>query len=114
MVETLTNPVRQEILGELIDEFEADNPGVTVELVSPPNESALTTVQQMLQSGSGVAVLEVQDSTVGPFPANDRLYDMNADLADWAGWAELPPHALALANQEDPPSPHPPPLHRLT
>src|SRR3546814_550143 len=88
MVETLTNPVRQEILGELIDEFEADNPGVTVELVSPPNESALTTVQQMLQSGSGVDVLEVQDSTVGPFTANDWLYDMNANLADWDGRSE--------------------------
>src|SRR3546814_8671254 len=60
MVETLTNPVRQEILGELIDEFEADNPGVTVELVSPPNESALTTVPQMLQSRSEEYTSELQ------------------------------------------------------
>jgi multiple sugar transport system substrate-binding protein len=102
MVETLTNPVRQEILGELISEFEAENPGVTVELVSPPNEQALTTVQQMLQAGDGVDVLEVQDSTVGPFTANDWIYDMNADLADWEGWEELTPNALSFANQDGP------------
>ncbi|MGP3536672.1 ABC transporter substrate-binding protein [Microbacterium sp. RD1] len=102
MVETLTSPVRQEILGELIAGFEEENPGVTVELVSPPNEQALTTLQQMLQAGSGVDVLEVQDSTVGPFSANDWLYDMNADLADWEGWDELTPNALSFANEDGP------------
>src|SRR3546814_14635745 len=73
MVETLTNPVRQEILGELIDELEADNPGVTVDIVSPTNDSALTTEQQMIQSGSRVDVLEVQEYNVGTFNANQEL-----------------------------------------
>ncbi|RUR03273.1 ABC transporter substrate-binding protein [Labedella endophytica] len=102
MVETLTNPARQEILQELIAGFEEENPGVTVELVSPPTEQALTTVQQMLQAGNGVDVLEVQDSTVGPFTSNDWLYDMNDDLADWEGWDALTPNAAAFANQEGP------------
>ncbi|RWZ51061.1 sugar ABC transporter substrate-binding protein [Labedella phragmitis] len=102
MVETLTNPARQKILKELIAGFEEENPGVTVELVSPPNEQALSTLQQMLQAGNGVDVLEVQDSTVGPFTANDWLYDMNSDLADWDGWDALTENAKSFANEEGP------------
>lgn len=102
MVETLTNPARQEILKELIAGFEDENPGVTVELVSPPTEQALSTLQQMLQAGDGVDVLEVQDTTVGPFTANDWLYDMNDDLAQWEGWDTLTPNALAFAVEEGP------------
>jgi multiple sugar transport system substrate-binding protein len=102
MVETLTNPARQKILKELLAGFEEENPGVTVELVSPPTEQAVTTVQQMLQAGNGVDVLEVQDSTVGSFSANDWLYDMNDDLADWDGWDELTPNAQAFAGVDGP------------
>jgi multiple sugar transport system substrate-binding protein len=102
MVETLSNPARVEVLNELIAGFEDENPGVTVELVSPPTEQALTTVQQMLQAGAGVDVLEVQDSTIGSFAANDWLYDMNGDLADWDGWDELTENAKSFANEDGP------------
>lgn len=93
MVESLTNPARTELLRGLLDEFEADNPGVTVKLVSPPTEQADKTIQQMLQSGSGVDVLEVRDITVGPFSNNGWLYDMAGDLDNWEGWDALTDNA---------------------
>ena len=102
MVETLTNPARSDVLRELLDGFEQENPGVTVELVSPPTDQALTTLQQLLQSGEGVDVLEVQDSTIGPFTANDWVYDMNGDLADWPGWEEMTENAVAFADRDGP------------
>ncbi|PJJ70845.1 multiple sugar transport system substrate-binding protein [Diaminobutyricimonas aerilata] len=102
MVETLTNPARSAVLKELIAGFEEENPGITVELVSPPTEQALTTVQQMLQAGNGVDVLEVQDSTVGPFTANKWIYDMNADLEGWDGWDALTENAKKFANPDGP------------
>jgi len=97
MVESLTNPARTELLRGLLDNFEAANPGVTVKLVSPPTEQADQTIQQMLQSGSGVDVLEVRDITVGPFSNNGWLYDMTDDLASWDGWDALTDNAKAAA-----------------
>lgn len=97
MVESLTNPARTEVLRGMLDAFEAENPGVTVELVSPPTEQADKTIQQMLQSGKGVDVLEVRDITVGPFSNNGWLYDMAGDLENWDGWDALTENAQSAA-----------------
>ncbi|WP_243229444.1 sugar ABC transporter substrate-binding protein [Microbacterium sp. CIAB417] len=97
MVESLTNPARTEVIRGLLDDFEAANPDITVELVSPPTEQADQTIQQMLQSGKGVDVLEVRDITVGPFSNNGWLYDMTDDLADWEGWDALTENARTVA-----------------
>ncbi|MGI6879040.1 ABC transporter substrate-binding protein [Microbacterium sp. gxy059] len=101
MVESLTNPARTELIRGLLDEFEADNPGVTVKLVSPPTDQADQKLQQMLQSGTGVDVLEVRDLTVGPFSNNGWLYDMTDDLADWDGWDALTENARAASESPD-------------
>lgn len=100
MVESLTNPTRTETLKKLIAGFESENPGVSVELVSPPTEQADQKIQQMLQSGKGVDVVEVRDITVGPFVANEWLYDMNSDLEGWTGWEDLTDNAAAYAEQD--------------
>ncbi|QOR70610.1 sugar ABC transporter substrate-binding protein [Ruania alkalisoli] len=97
MVESLTNPDRTTLIRGLLDDFEAENPGVEVELVSPPTEQADQTIQQMLQSGSGVDVLEVRDITVGPFANNGWLYDLSGDLESWDGWDALTDNARAVA-----------------
>lgn len=76
MVESLTTPVRTKILKTLLKDFEAQNPDITVDLVSPPTDSADRTIQQMLQSGEGIDVLEVRDITVGGFSKNGWLDDL--------------------------------------
>ncbi|WP_454855382.1 ABC transporter substrate-binding protein [Promicromonospora soli] len=100
MVESLTNPARTELIRELLDEFEAENPGVTVDLVSPPTDQADQKLQQMLQSGRGVDVLEVRDSTVGAFSNNGWLYDLSDDVTGWAGWDNLTDNAQAVTAQD--------------
>lgn len=85
MVESLTNPARTELIKKLLADFEKENPGIKVKLVSPPTDQADQKLQQMLQSGSGVDVLEVRDLTVGPFSNNGWLYDMAGDLKSWEG-----------------------------
>ncbi|TFD06514.1 sugar ABC transporter substrate-binding protein [Cryobacterium sp. TMT1-66-1] len=101
MVESLTNPARTDVLKGLISDFEAKNPGITVELISPPTEQADQKIQQMLQSGTGVDVLEVRDITVGPFSTNGWLYDMSDELAGWAGWDDLTVNAAKYATNAD-------------
>ena len=97
MVESLTNPARTELIRGLLDEFEAANPGVKVDLVSPPTEQADQKIQQMLQAGNGIDVLEVRDITVGPFTNNKWIYDMTGDLQGWDGWDALTDNAKSAA-----------------
>lgn len=97
MVESLTNPARTELLNELIGEFEDANPEIQVELVSPPTDQADQKIQQMLQSGSGVDVLEVRDLTVGPFSTNGWLHDMTEEFDGWKGWDALTQNATDVA-----------------
>ncbi|MFD8542624.1 ABC transporter substrate-binding protein [Streptomyces sp. NPDC059649] len=94
MVESLTNPARTDVLKELIADFEQQHPKVKVNLVSPPTEQADQKLQQMLQSGSGVDVLEVRDTTVGPWSNNGWLYDMKQDLDGWKGRQALTDNAV--------------------
>ncbi|RRD49678.1 sugar ABC transporter substrate-binding protein [Arachnia propionica] len=101
MVESLTSPARTELLKSLIKEFEGQHKGVKVELVSPPTDQADAKIQQMLQSGSGVDVLEVRDLTVGPFSNNGWLHDMAPELKDWEGMSALTEQARTAATSED-------------
>ncbi len=101
MVESLTNPARTELLETLIGEFEEENPGIKVELVSPPTDQADQKIQQMLQSGSGVDVLEVRDLTVGPFSTNGWLADMTEEFEGWSGWDALTDNARNVATAND-------------
>ncbi|MCU1407615.1 MAG: sugar transporter substrate-binding protein [Glaciihabitans sp.] len=101
MVENLTNPVRTEVLEGLIADFEAENEGIKVELISPPTNQADQKIQQMLQSGSGVDVVEVRDIAAGSYEANGWLADMSDELADWDGWENLTENAAKYATNAD-------------
>jgi multiple sugar transport system substrate-binding protein len=101
MVESLTNPTRTDLLKELIAGFEQQHPDITVNLVSPPTQQADKKLQQMLSSGSGVDVLEVRDSTVGPWSTNGWLHDMTADLEPWDGWQAMTENARSAAKDPE-------------
>lgn len=97
LVESLTNPDRTALLKSLIAQFEQANGAIKVNLISPPTDQADQKLQQMLQAGSGVDVLEVRDTTVGPWSTNKWLYDMGKDLSGWAGWQDLTDNAAKAA-----------------
>lgn len=99
MVESLTNPTRTETLKKLISGFEQANPDIKVELISPPTDQADQKIQQMLQSGKGIDVVEARDITVGSFGANNWLYDMTKDLDGWDGWNNLTDNAVTYSKQ---------------
>lgn len=101
MVESLTNPARTELLKTMLTDFESENAGIKVQLISPPTEQADQKIQQMLQSGSGVDVLEVRDLTVGPFNNNGWLYDMGGDLEGWEGLDNLTEQAHEVAVNDE-------------
>ncbi|WP_026554653.1 ABC transporter substrate-binding protein [Arthrobacter sp. 35W] len=100
MVESLTNPTRTDTIEKLIAGFEKENPKIKVELISPPTDQADQKIQQMLQSGKGIDVVEARDITVGSFGANKWLYDMSADLKGWDGWNNLTDNAVNYSKQD--------------
>ena len=71
--ETMTSPERTLVLENAIKAFEAAHPGITVELVSPPYESAETKVASMLAAGQEV------DTTLLPYlmlPVDDAFFQL--------------------------------------
>lgn len=92
--ETMTSPERTLVLEETIAAFEEEHPNITVELVSPPYESAETKVASMLAAGQEVDVVEVRDNTVGAWITNDFLYKLDDMVAEWDGKEELVEAAL--------------------
>lgn len=100
MVESLTNPARTVLLKSQIAEFEKANPSISVNLISPPTDSADQKIRTMLQSKAGIDVLEVRDFTVAEFSTNGWLYDMTNDMKSWSGWADITPAAIDAVAQK--------------
>jgi multiple sugar transport system substrate-binding protein len=82
-VESLTSPERTAILREIADNYEAEHPNVTIEIISPPLENADSKITQMLMNGSGVDIVEVRDSTITQYATNGWLADLEEYLDNW-------------------------------
>ncbi len=92
--ETMTSPERTLVLQNAIDAFTAEHPNITVELVSPPYESAETKVASMLAAGQEVDIVEIRDNSVGAWINNGFLYKLDDLVADWDGKDQLVDAAL--------------------
>ena len=92
--ETMTSPERTLVLEDAIKAYEADHPNVTIELVSPPYESAETKVASMLAAGQEVEIVEIRDNSVGAWINNGFLYKLDDLVADWDGKDQLVDAAL--------------------
>ncbi|MDP4087256.1 MAG: sugar ABC transporter substrate-binding protein [Bacillota bacterium] len=89
MVESLTSPSRTKLLREMLNKFEAANPNIKVDLVSPPLESADQKITQMLMAKDDIDVLEVREQTVKNW-ANDKfIEDLTPYTSKWDNWNNL-------------------------
>lgn len=88
-VETMTSPARTQVLQELIAEYEALNPGIEIELVSPPYEQSDNKLTMMLNSNQELDIIETRDHTVKQFVNNGKLVDLTPYLAEWDETADL-------------------------
>ncbi|NBE98056.1 sugar ABC transporter substrate-binding protein [Nonomuraea sp. KC401] len=87
MIESLTSPDRTKLIKKLIADFEEANPGIEVELISPPLDSADQKILQILQTRKDLDVLEVRDHTAKSFSNNGWLAEL--PTTGWAGWSDL-------------------------
>ena len=89
MVESLTSPTRTKLLRDMLDKFEAANPNIKVDLISPPLQSADQKITQMLMAKEDIDVLEVREQTVKNW-ANDKfIEDLTPYTSKWTDWNNL-------------------------
>ena len=95
--ETMTSPSRTAQIQELIAKYEALNPNVKIDLVSPPYEQADNKLTLMLNSNQELDIIEVRDHTVKQFVNNNKLVDLTSYIASWDEGNDLLPLTMAAA-----------------
>ena len=100
-VETMTSPSRTAQIEDLIAKYEALNPMVKINLVSPPYEQADNKLTLMLNSNQELDIVEVRDHTVKQFVNNKKLVDLTTYLAAWDEGDDLLPLTVTAANTVD-------------
>jgi len=82
-IETLPSPSRTALLQEMIDEFEAQNPDIKVNLISPPYEQAENKMTMMLNAGEKLDIVESRDATMKQLLNNGHVISLEKYLKDW-------------------------------
>jgi len=101
LVEVITSPARTEVLRQQVEDFEASNPGIDVEITSLPWGQAFEKLATMVQSGQTPDVVEMPDSWQGLYASNNMLVDLEANIAASGLAEQLTDKTLAMARNTD-------------
>ena len=96
-LEVMTSPERTELLKSLIAEYEAENPGIKINLISPPYEQADQKATLMLNTNQPLDIVEVRDNTLKQFVTNGKLTDLTEYIRNWPDAATMTPVAVAAS-----------------
>jgi multiple sugar transport system substrate-binding protein len=99
LVEVITSPERTVVLQGLVDQFEADNPGVTVEIVSLPWGSAFEKLATMVAGGDIPDVVEMPDTWQALYAGSGQLISLADHVADWEHGSTLTDKTVAMGSQ---------------
>src|ERR1700759_2572032 len=89
LLEVLTSPERTETLKGLVANFEKDNPGTHVEIVSLPWSSAFEKLATMVSAGDEPDVVEIPDRWLSMYVRNGKLENLEPYLAKWSATSGL-------------------------
>lgn len=101
MIESLSSPARTALLNELIDKFEAANPNIKVELISPPFNGADQKITQMLMAKEALDVVEVREFNAKQFAMNGFIEDLKPYTEKWKNYDSLNDIAKRRSNWVD-------------
>jgi len=99
LVEVITSPERTEVLQGIVDEFEAANEGVTVEIVSLPWGSAFEKLATMVAGGDIPDVVEMPDTWQALYAGSDQLVSLKDYVAGWEHGGTLTDKTVAMGSQ---------------
>ena len=96
LVEVITSPARTETLQALVDEYEAANAGVEVEIVSLPWGQAFEKLATMVAGGDLPDVVEMPDRWLALYAGAGRLANLEDQIAGWEHGGTLTDKTLAM------------------
>ena len=99
LVEVITSPERTAVLQGIVDDFEANNPDVTVEIVSLPWGSAFEKLATMVAGGDIPDVVEMPDTWQALYAGSGQLASLTDHVADWEHGATLTDKTVAMGSQ---------------
>ena len=99
LVEVITSPERTEVLQGLVDQYEAANEGVTVEIVSLPWGQAFEKLATMVAGGDIPDVVEMPDTWLALYAGSDQLANLEEHIAGWEHGSTLTDKTLAMGRQ---------------
>ncbi|MCF7933437.1 MAG: sugar ABC transporter substrate-binding protein [Spirochaetia bacterium] len=100
-METMTSPGRTATIQGIIDAYEALNPEIEINLISPPYEQADNKLTLMLNSNQDLDIIEVRDHTLKQFVNNGKLEDLTDYIASWDEGDDLLPLTVTAAKTVD-------------
>lgn len=100
-IEMLTSPKRTEFLNTVIAEYEAENPGITVNLISPPYEQSENKMTMMLNAKQPLDVIESRDGTIKQFVNNKQVASMEPFIENWDAKDDFMPISWKAARTID-------------
>lgn len=101
MIESLTSPKRTQLIQASISKFEAANPNIKVDLISPPFDQADNKIRTMLGAKENIDVLEVRDLTVAEFVNNGFVEPLNAYADKWSDYSTVSEISKSLGSIGD-------------
>ncbi|WP_417243722.1 ABC transporter substrate-binding protein [Celeribacter sp.] len=99
LVEVITSPERTVVLQGLVDQYEADNPGVTVEIVSLPWGQAFEKLATMVAGGDVPDVVEMPDTWQALYAGSGQLASLTDHVAQWEHGDTLTDKTIAMGSQ---------------
>ncbi|MCB8839920.1 sugar ABC transporter substrate-binding protein [Aurantimonas sp. VKM B-3413] len=101
LTEVITSPERTETLKSLVDKFETENPGTTVEITSLPWGEAFEKFATMVSAGETPDVVEMPDTWLALYGKNGALENLEPYLKDWQYTSDLNDRALEFGRAVD-------------
>jgi len=99
LVEVITSPERTEVLQSLVDGYEANNQGVTVEIVSLPWGQAFEKLATMVAGGDIPDVVEMPDTWQALYAGSGQLASLKDHVAGWDNGGTLTEKTVAMGSQ---------------
>lgn len=99
LVEVITSPERTETLQALVDEYEAANDGVTVEIVSLPWGSAFEKLATMVAGGDVPDIVEMPERWAALYAGSGQLTALDSYVADWEHGSTLTEKTVQMGTQ---------------
>ncbi len=81
IIQVFTSPLRTKVLEQIIEKFEQQNPGVKVELISPPYETAYQKIYLMVSAEEPLDIVEVGDWSLSALASMGKLLSLEPYLA---------------------------------